>query len=98
MSREDLLVQSPSNTHIAKRSYKGVTHPAQTSGNHCLEDNHVANLCVQAFKRAKEVADSELAQHKSPPKLASEEEVRRVLAAKTDYDCLQVSCRFDGSV
>lgn len=47
-------------------------------------------LPLQAFKRAKEAADAELAQGKTPPKQASEEEVHRVLAAKTDYECLQV--------
>ena len=48
-------------------------------------------VSFQAFKRAKEVADAELAQRKTPPKQASEEEVHRVLAAKTDYECLQVA-------
>ena len=50
-----------------------------------------ACLVLQAFKQAKEVADAELAQRKGPVKLASIDEIRRVLEAKTDHDCLQVS-------
>lgn len=37
------------------------------------------------------MADVEAAQRKTPLKLASADEIRRVLNAKTDYDCLQVS-------
>ena len=36
------------------------------------------------------MADAELAQRKGPVKLASIDEIRRVLEAKTDHDCLQV--------
>ena len=36
------------------------------------------------------MADAEAAQRKAPVKLASADEIRRVLGAKTDYDCLQV--------
>lgn len=36
------------------------------------------------------MADAEAAQRKTPVKLASADEIRRVLNAKTDYDCLQV--------
>jgi len=48
----------------------------------------------QAFKRAKEVADAELAQRKGPLKMASSDEIRRVLEAKTDLDCLQACQQF----
>ena len=48
-----------------------------------------AVLFSQAFKRAKEVADAELAQRKGPLKTASSDEIQRVLEAKTDLDCLQ---------
>ena len=48
----------------------------------------------QAFKRAKEVADAELAQRKGPLKMASSDEIRRVLEAKTDLDCLQARQQF----
>ena len=37
------------------------------------------------------MADAELAQSKGPVKMASADEIRRVLKAATDYDCLQVS-------
>ena len=50
-----------------------------------------AMIFSQAFKRAKEVADAELAQRKGPFKMASSDEIRRVLEAKTDLDCLQAS-------
>jgi hypothetical protein len=50
-----------------------------------------AVVVCQAFKRAKEVADAELAQRKGPFKMASSDEIRRVLEAKTDLDCLQAS-------
>lgn len=55
-----------------------------------FEWNFMYITFLQAFKRAKEAADAELAQQKTPLKLASEEEVCRVLAAKTDWECLQV--------
>ena len=47
-------------------------------------------MCCQAFKHAKQMAEAEAAQRKTPVKLASADEIRRVLKAKTDYDCLQV--------
>lgn len=47
-------------------------------------------MCLQAFKHAKHMADAEAAKRKTPLKLASADEIRRVLNAKTDYDCLQV--------
>lgn len=50
---------------------------------------------AEAFKRAKEVADAELAQRKGPLKMASSDEIRRVLEAKTDLDCLQVKAGVD---
>ena len=46
---------------------------------------------LKAFKHAKQMADAEAAQRKTPVKLASADEIRRVLNAKTDYDCLQVN-------
>lgn len=46
---------------------------------------------LQAFKHAKQMADAEAAQRKGPVKLASADEIQRVLNAKTDYDCLQAS-------
>jgi len=52
---------------------------------------------VQAFKLAKQVADAELAHSKGPVKLASTDEIRRVLEAKTDNECLQVSCTMTGN-
>lgn len=54
------------------------------------------NICEfsQAFKRAKAVADAELAQRKGPLKMASSDEIRRVLNAKTDLDCLQACQQF----
>lgn len=36
------------------------------------------------------MADAEAAQRNTPVKLASADEIQRVLKAKTDYDCLQV--------
>ena len=53
-----------------------------------------AMIFSQAFKRAKEVADAELAQRKGPLKMASSDEIRRVLEAKTDLDCLQACQQF----
>lgn len=50
---------------------------------------------AEAFKRAKEVADAELAQRKRPLKMASSDEIRRVLEANTDLDCLQVKAGVD---
>lgn len=51
-------------------------------------------LCaLKAFKHAKQMADAEAAQRKTPVKLASADEIRRVLNAKTDYDCLQVNLK-----
>lgn len=50
---------------------------------------------AEAFKRAKQAADVALAQRKSPVKLASADEIRRVLDAKTDHDCLQVKAGSD---
>ncbi|KAA6418355.1 MAG: dnaJ protein subfamily C member 27-like [Trebouxia sp. A1-2] len=49
---------------------------------------------AEAFKRAKAVADAELAQRKGPLKMASSDEIRRVLNAKTDLDCLQACQQF----
>ena len=37
------------------------------------------------------MVDAEAAQRKTPVKLASADEIHRVLNAKTDYDCLRVS-------
>ena len=53
-------------------------------------------MCSQAFKHAKQMADAEAAQRKTPLKLASADEIRRVLNAKTDYDCLQVTIQQEG--
>ncbi|KAL3130262.1 hypothetical protein ABBQ38_008095 [Trebouxia sp. C0009 RCD-2024] len=50
---------------------------------------------AEAFKHAKQMADAEAAQRKTPVKLASADEIRRVLNAKTDYDCLQVNLQAD---
>lgn len=47
-------------------------------------------IFLQAFKHAKQMADAEAARRKTPVKLASADEIRRVLNAMTDYDCLQV--------
>lgn len=45
---------------------------------------------MQAFSEAKASADAEIANSKTPIKFADEEEVKRVLSARNDYDVLQL--------